>query len=67
MSAQVIIHKISFFRFLYVGVVVVGSKGNWPLMKPGPIGGMPSVGDFLRDPSPYLSEFRRKARKTPSG
>ena len=24
------------------------------------MGGMPSVGVFLRDPSPYLREFRRK-------
>ena len=29
-------------------------------MGPGPIGGVPSVGVFLRDPSPYLREFRRK-------
>ena len=26
---------------------------------PRPMGGMPSVGVFLRDPSPYLREFRR--------
>ena len=25
-----------------------------------------SVEVFLRDPNPYLSEFRRKARKTPN-
>ena len=25
-----------------------------------PIGGVPSVGVFLKDPSPYLREFRRK-------
>ena len=31
-------------------------------MGPGPIGGVPSVGVFLRDPSPYLREFRRKPR-----
>ena len=30
-------------------------------------GGMPSVGILLRDPSPYLREFRRKPRKTPNG
>ena len=28
---------------------------------------MLSVGVFLRDPSPYLREFRRKPRKTPNG
>ena len=32
---------------------------------PGPMERVPSVGDvFLRDPSPYLSEFRRKLQKT---
>ena len=30
------------------------------------MGGVPSVGVFLRDPSPYLREFRRKLRKTPN-
>ena len=34
---------------------------------PMPMGGMPSVGVFLRDPSPYLRELRRKPRKTPHG
>ena len=32
--------------------------------KPGTVGGMPSMGGFLRVPSPYLREFRRKPRKT---
>ena len=31
------------------------------------LGGMPSVGVFLRYPSSYLREFRRKPRKTPNG
>ena len=31
------------------------------------MGVMPSVGVFLGDPSPYLSEFWRKRRKTPNG
>ena len=31
------------------------------------MGVKPSVGVFLRDPSPYLREFRRKPRKTPNG
>ena len=36
---------------------------------PGTIGGMVSMGEgvFLRDPYPYLHEFRRKSRKTPKG
>ena len=34
---------------------------------PRPIGGMPSDGIFLRDPSPYLPMFWRKPRKTPKG
>ena len=32
-----------------------------------PMGEMPSVGVFLRIPSPYLREFRKKSRKTPNG
>ena len=31
------------------------------------MGGMPSVGVFLRDPSPYLREFGKKLQKTPKG
>ena len=49
----------------YVVVVVVGIKAD--CLGPNPIGGMPSVRFFLRDPSPYLPEFRRKPRKTPNG
>ena len=45
---------------------VVGFKANCPLVGPGLIGGVPSVGIFLRDPSPYLLEFWRKPRKTPN-
>ena len=41
---------------------VLGFKANCLLVGPGIIGGMPSVGVFLRDPSPYLREFRRKPR-----
>ena len=29
-------------------------ESNCPLVGPGTIGGLPSVGIFLRDPSPYL-------------
>ena len=45
----------------------VGVKANCLKKVPLPIGGMPSVGVFLRDPSPYLRGFRRKPRKTPNG
>ena len=47
--------------------LVVGFKANCSLVGPGPIGGMPSVGVFLRDPRPHLREFRRKPRKIPNG
>ena len=41
-----------------------GIKGNCPHVGPGPAGGeCPSTGVFLRDPSPYLREFRRKTKK----
>ena len=50
-----------------MGWLVVGFKAKCPLVGPGPIGGMPSVGVFLRDPSKFLREFRRKPRKTPNG
>ena len=35
-------------------------KANCSLVGPGHIEEVPSVGTFLRDPSPYLREFRRK-------
>ena len=44
-------------------------KSNCPLVRLGTIDDMPSVGVFLRDPNPYLREFRRKhgkLRKTKS-
>ena len=40
-------------------------KVNYPHVGPGSVGGVSSLGVFLRDPSPYLREFRRKPRKTP--
>ena len=46
---------------------VVDFEANCPLVGPGPIEVVPSVGVFPRDPSPYLSEFRRNPRKTPNG
>ena len=42
-------------------------ESNCPLVGPGTVDGLPSVGVFLKDPSPYLREFRRKPRKTPNG
>ena len=48
-------------------VVDCWDKANCPHVGPGPMGDMLSVGAFLRDPSPYLREFRRKPRKTPNG
>ena len=48
------------------GWLVVGFKAKYPPEGPGPIGGMPSVRVFLRDPRPYLRDFRRKPRKIPN-
>ena len=45
----------------------VGDKADCLKKGPRPISGMPSVGVFLRDPNPYLHEFRSKPRKTPNG
>ena len=42
-------------------------KANCSLMGPVPKLGVPSTGFFLRDPSKYLREFRRKRRKIPNG
>ena len=35
-------------------------KANSPHVGPGPMGGMSSVVAILRDPNPYLGEFRKK-------
>ena len=48
-------------------VLVLGFKSNCPLVQPRIIGSTPSVGVFLRDPKPYLREFRKKTRETPNG
>ena len=53
------------FTVVYSYEVCVGDKAD--CLKKGPRPGMPSVGVFLRDPSPYLRKFRRKPRKTPNG
>ena len=62
-------HCSSFSHILFSGykVVLVGCsvKASCPLVGPRSVGGVLSVGVFLRDPSTYLSEFRRKSRKTP--
>ena len=39
---------------------VVDFEANCPLVGPGPIEVVPSVGVFPRDPSPYLREFRKE-------
>ena len=57
---------------MYYGNVLFNGLGcrveaNCSLMGPGPVEKMLSVGVFLRDPRPYLDEFRRKSRNTPNG
>ena len=47
----------------YTAKLVVGFKADCLTRDLG-LGGMPSVGVFLRDPIPYLCEFLRKPRKT---
>ena len=48
-------------------VMVFENESNCLHEGPGTIGGMPSVGVFLRDTSLYLHELRRKPRKTLKG
>ena len=50
--------------FMLVGCRI---KANCPFVGPKPVRGMPSMGVFIRDPSPYLPEFRRKPQKTSNG
>ena len=38
-------------------VLVVGCKTDCSQRGPKPMGGMPFVGVFLKDPSPYLHDF----------
>ena len=38
-------------------VVVVAFKANCLFVRPGPTGEVPSVGVFLRDPSPYFLDI----------
>ena len=62
--SQVLFRIISFYNdWLLVGCRL---KANCRLVGPEPMGDVPSVGVFLRDPSAYLREFRRKPRKTPN-
>ena len=42
-------------------------ESNCPIVGPGIIGGMPSVGVILRHPNPYLRDFMRKPQKTSNG
>ena len=39
------------------------NKASCPHVGPGPAGGVPFMGVFLRDPSLYSGEFRRKPWK----
>ena len=41
-------------------VMIMGLRPIIRLWDLVPLGGLPSMGDFLRDPSPYLHEFRKK-------
>ena len=59
-----------FEKYCYKNIdqgVGVGDKADCLKKGPRPIGGMPSVGVFLRDPSPYLHEFRKKTYKNLNG
>ena len=47
--------------------LVVGLRPIVSFWAPGHTEGVPFVGVFLRDPGPYLREFRRKPRKNPNG
>ena len=53
---------------MLLNIVVLGFriKANCPLVGAGFVKKAPSMGVFLRDPSPYLREFGRKPRKTPN-
>ena len=42
----------------------VGVKADCLNIGPRPIGKLPSVGVFLRDPSPYLREFLYESEKS---
>ena len=45
-----------FINHILVGLVGCRVKANCPLVGPRPVGGVLSVGVFLRDPSAYLLE-----------
>ena len=45
------------YQFWLVGWLIVGFKANCPLVGPGPIGRMPSVWVFLRDPTRIYTSF----------
>ena len=61
------------YKFVVVVVAIIkgligcGIKTNCTHVGLGPAEGIPSVMVLLKDPSPHLSEFRRKTRKTPNG
>ena len=62
------VQKIRHLKVVGTLHTMVGCRvsGRLPHWLPKPMGGMPSLGVFLRDPSRYLREFRRKPRKTPN-
>ena len=63
-----VIYLMYVYEFLSIGRLVgCRVKVNCLLVGLGPVGGMPSVGVFLRDHSPYLLGFRRKRWKTLNG
>ena len=57
----------NFYAWIVSSLVGCKLKANCLLVGPRPIGGMPSMGVFLRDHNLYLCEFRRKPQKTPNG
>ena len=65
------VHFCFFRQLIFSGFTFIQvrcrDKANCPHVEPWPMGGVPSVGVFVRDPYPYLPEFRRKPRKTPKG
>ena len=72
MKNKIIKDKFSSFDFNSLDTQIISAYGcryesNCPPVEPGTLCGVPSVDVFLRNPSPYLREFRRKPRKIPNG
>ena len=47
--------ELDLYGNIVIGWLVIGFKANCSPVEPGPVGGMPSVGDFLSD-YPYLRQ-----------